>query len=295
MSRRTGHHARTGLQCRMYFSVTIFSASRRALLPPRISFISRSPITARDSILASARNADRLGFTACDRPLDLGAASEKHRDNVRRNSQSPAEQTGRIEKSMPDNDQQAAEVRSDLLRRNAELSRLRFELVSMWQQQRWVARPTNSGWQAVGCKMQPNKPRAAPPQCCTPPRRAAEGVSRIPQEYFALVHHQIARNVQRLNKLWGCRSPQCRATLPPQGRLWISALCSVKLVTHNGSKLIVAFRIYAGVEPLKASQRLSWSRVAASAWVTIITAALRWLCANRDKGTALLDWLNLHV
>jgi len=101
-------------------------------------------------------------------------STEKQRNNHRRNHQSATEQTERIGQNAADSSREAAQVGSDLLRRNAETVQTAVRVVSTWPKQRWAARPTTSGWRAIRCKTQPNKRHAAPPQYCTPPRRPSK-------------------------------------------------------------------------------------------------------------------------
>jgi hypothetical protein len=107
-----------------------------------------------------------------------------------------------------DSGQKAAEVGSDLLRRNAETVQTAVR-VGLDVAAAAVGGSTNqlglAGSQVQDAAEQTTRSAATVLHSTT---AAAEGISRISQEYFAFVHHQIERNVQRMNKLWGCRSPQ---------------------------------------------------------------------------------------
>jgi hypothetical protein len=134
----------------------------------------------------------------------------KHRDKVRRNRQSA--RTERIERNVADSGQEAAEVASDLLRRNAETVQTAVR-AGLDVAAAAVGGSTNqlglAGSQVQDAAEQTTRSAAVLHSTTA----AAEGVSRISQEYFAFVDHQIERNVQRLNKLWGCRSPQALAAV----------------------------------------------------------------------------------
>jgi len=135
-------------------------------------------------------------------------STEKQRNNHRRNHQSAAEQTERIGHNAADSSREAAQVGPDLLQRNAETVQSAVR-VGLDLAEAAMGGSTNhlglAGSQVQDAAEQTTRGAATVLHSTT---AAVEGVSRMSQEYFAFVHHQIERNVQRMNKLWRCRSPQ---------------------------------------------------------------------------------------
>lgn len=135
-------------------------------------------------------------------------STEKGRNNVTKIRESTAEQTERIEETAIETSQGVARVGTDLLRQNVEILQTAMR-AGLDMATGAMGRSTNqlgiSGSEVQEATERTTRSAATILHSTT---AAAEGVSRMSQEYFAFVHHQIERNMERMNKLWGCRSPQ---------------------------------------------------------------------------------------
>ncbi len=140
-------------------------------------------------------------------------ATENHRNNVRKIRQSAAEKVRPVGQNAVIGSQEDTPLGSGLLRRNAETvqTAMRVGLDAATAAMGGSSNQLGMAGSQVQHATELTTRGAATILHST--TAAAESVNRMSQEYFAFVHHQIERNVQRMNQLCGCRSPQEVATV----------------------------------------------------------------------------------
>jgi len=133
-------------------------------------------------------------------------------ETVRSTSEKTAEQTRRIGEQAVESGQQVARVGADLLQQNAETlqNALRFGLDMTTAV---MGRSTDQFSRTLGLsgdEVQQATERSTRNAVSVLQSTAAitKGLNGISREYFALVRHQMESTLNRMNELWGCRTPQ---------------------------------------------------------------------------------------
>ena len=146
----------------------------------------------------TAEQTSRIGQAAAEQTARIG--------------QFAAEQTTRVGQAAAEAREQMARVGADLLQQNAETLqnalRLGLEMATAV-----MGRSTDQLSRTLGLsgtEAQPATERSARNAATIlhSSTAVAKGMSGMSQEYFAFVRHQIESTMNRMNELWGCRTPQ---------------------------------------------------------------------------------------
>jgi hypothetical protein len=133
-------------------------------------------------------------------------------ETVRRTGERSAEQTKRIGETAVEAGQEVTRVGADLLRQNAETlqnaMRLGLDMTTAV-----MGRSADQFSRTLGLSgndVQQATERSARNAVTTlqSTSAVAQGMSEMYREYFAFVRHQMENTMNRMNALWGCRTPQ---------------------------------------------------------------------------------------
>ena len=139
-------------------------------------------------------------------------ATERTAEQTSRIGQAVAEQTTRVGQVAAEAGQEVARAGANLLQQNAETlqNALRFGLDMTTAV---MGRSTDQFSRTLGLsgdEVQQATERSTRNAVSVLQSTAAitKGLNEISREYFALVRHQMESTLNRMNELWGCRTPQ---------------------------------------------------------------------------------------
>ena len=139
-------------------------------------------------------------------------ASERTAEQAARIGQTAAEQTTRVGQAAAEAGEQAARVGADLLKQNAETMQEAWRF-GLNMTTAVMGRSTDQLSRTLGLsgdKAEEATERSArnAQTVLYSTAAASKAMSGMSKEYFELVRHQIEKNMERINELWNCRTPQ---------------------------------------------------------------------------------------
>jgi hypothetical protein len=139
-------------------------------------------------------------------------ATESAAEQIDRVGQATAEQTTRIGQAAAETGEKVARVGADLLKQNAEAlqNAMRFGLdmttTVMGRSTDQLGRTL--GLSGDGAQEATERSTRNAQTILYSTAAATNAMSGMSREYFELVRHQFENNLNRMNELWGCRTPQ---------------------------------------------------------------------------------------
>jgi phasin family protein len=139
-------------------------------------------------------------------------ASERAAEQTNRIGQTVAEQTTRVGQIAADTGQEVARAGANLLQQNADTLqnawRVGLEMATTVMGRSTEQFGRTLGFSGEGAQQATERSTRNVQTVLYASTAAANVMGGMSREYFQLVRHQVEQNMDRMNELWACRTPQ---------------------------------------------------------------------------------------